>query len=97
MHKNITACSGDDFSCRRKTEKKLPRWHVITRQFDAVGKRGHSRQFDYVIDKIASTLTSPSQPTQLQATPQQTPIFTFRQSIPRVCFYHALVHRNGRD
>ncbi len=54
----------------------LAQMSLITRQFDAVGKSGHSRQFDYVIDKIASILTNGlSQPTQLQATPQQMPMF----------------------
>jgi len=87
MHKNITACSGDYFSCRRKTEKRLPRQHkwdwspASSTRWAIAG----ITVIDYLIDKIASTLTnSLSQPTQLQATPQQRPILTFMRPIPRM-------------
>ncbi|ABY36688.1 MAG TPA: hypothetical protein DEF43_10955 [Chloroflexus aurantiacus] len=43
---------------------------------DEAGNRGSTQQFDYVIDTIAPTLSnSLLQPTQLQAIPQQTPVF----------------------
>ncbi|WP_322814048.1 LamG-like jellyroll fold domain-containing protein [Chloroflexus sp.] len=50
--------------------------HLRLTPIDEAGNRGNTQQFDYVIDTIAPTLSNNLlQPVQLQATPQQAPVF----------------------